>query len=170
MTLDVDQFRSPIGMLVVAARDGRLCALEFAARWPRRQRVLARRFGSVVTRRTPDPAGAVTALRAYFSGDRDALARVAVDPGGTEFQRKVWAALVRIPPGRTLSYRELAATIGAPAAVRAVGAANGANPVALVIPCHRVIAADGTLGGYAGGLHRKRWLLAHEGAPAGSAA
>jgi len=168
MTLEVAEFRSPIGALVVAARDGRLCALEFAARWPRRQRALARRFGPVTVQRVPDPAGAVTALQSYFAGARDALARVPVDPGGTEFQRRVWAALVRIPPGRTLSYRELAAAIGAPTAVRAVGAANGANPVALVIPCHRVIAADGTLGGYAGGLRRKRWLLAHEAA--GSAA
>ena len=170
MTLDVAEFRSPIGTLVVAARDGRLCALEFAVRWPRRQHALARRFGPLTIQRTPDPAGGVTALQSYFAGARDALARVPVDPGGTEFQRRVWAALVRIPPGRTLSYRELAAAIGAPAAVRAVGAANGANPVALVIPCHRVIAADGTLGGYAGGLRRKRWLLAHERAAAGSAA
>ena len=164
MTLDVAEFRSPIGTLVVAARDGRLCALEFAARWPRRQRLLARRFGSLTIHRAPDPAGAVTALRSYFAGDRDALGRIAVDPHGTEFQRRVWAALARIPAGETRSYRDLAAAIGSPTAVRAVGAANGANPVALVIPCHRVIAADGTLGGYAGGLHRKRWLLEHEGA------
>ena len=164
MTLDLTEFRSPLGALVVAARDGRLCALEFAGRWPRRRRALARRFGPLVIHRTPDPAGAVTALRSYFAGDRNALARVPVDPHGTEFQRRVWAALARIPAGETRSYRELAAAIGAPAAVRAVGAANGANPVALVIPCHRVIAADGTLGGYAGGLRRKRWLLEHEGA------
>jgi len=170
MTLDVAEFHSPIGALVVAARDGKLCALEFVARWPRRRRALARRFGSLEIRRSADPAGAVTALRSYFAGYRDALARVAVDPDGTDFQRRVWAALGRIPAGETRSYRELAAEIGAPAAVRAVGAANGANPVALVIPCHRVIAADGTLGGYAGGLRRKRWLLAHEGAAAGSAA
>ena len=87
---------------------------------------------------------------------------------GTEFQREVWAALRTIPPGRTLSYGDLAKKIGRPTAVRAVGAANGANPVSLVVPCHRVIAADGTLGGYGWGLERKRWLLAHEGALSGT--
>ena len=162
MMLEVAEFRSPIGTIVLVARDGRLCALEFAARWPRRRRALERRFGPLALRPAPDPAGAATALAAYFAGARDALARVPVDPGGTTFQRRVWTALRQIPAGRTMSYRDLAAAIGVPAAVRAVAAANGANPVALVVPCHRVIGADGTLTGYAGGLRRKRWLLAHE--------
>jgi O-6-methylguanine DNA methyltransferase len=99
---------------------------------------------------------------ADFAGALDALERVPVDPGGTPFQQRVWEALRRIAPGTTMSYAELARTIGAPAAGRAVGAANGANPVCLAIPCHRVIGADGSLTGYAAGVHRKRWLLAHE--------
>ena len=164
MTLDVTEFRSPIGRMILAARDDRLCALEFAARWPARRRALERRFGTIVLRRAVDPAGAVTALREYFAGVLQAIGRLPIDPGGTAFQRRVWTALGRIPPGRTLSYRELAEAIGASAAVRAVGAANGANPIALVVPCHRVIGADGSLTGYAGGLRRKRWLLAHEAA------
>jgi len=162
MTLDVAEFQSPLGKIVVAAREGRLCALEFAERWPRRRRALGRRFGTLVLCRAADPAGAVSALGAYFAGARDAFARVPLDPGGTAFQRRVWAVLGCIPSGRTRSYRDLAASIGAPRAVRAVGAANGANPIALAIPCHRVIGADGKLTGYAGGLRRKRWLLSHE--------
>jgi methylated-DNA-[protein]-cysteine S-methyltransferase len=162
MTLEVAECTSPIGSITLAARDGRLCALEFTERWPRRRAALVARFGAVELRRAADPAGAVAALAAYFAGDLDALARIAVDPGGTPFQRRVWAALRRVPAGRSVSYGELAREIGAPAAARAVGAGNGANPVALVIPCHRVIRGDGALGGYAGGVRRKRWLLAHE--------
>jgi methylated-DNA-[protein]-cysteine S-methyltransferase len=101
-------------------------------------------------------------LDAYFAGALDALDNVAIDPGGTPFQQSVWSALRRVPPGETTTYLALARTIGAPAAVRAVGAANGANPIWLVIPCHRAIGSDGRLVGYAGGLERKRWLLEHE--------
>jgi methylated-DNA-[protein]-cysteine S-methyltransferase len=164
MLLEMAEWTSPIGRITLAARDGRLCALEFTERWPRRRAALAARFGEIELRRAVDPGGAVSALAAYFAGDVGALARVRVDPGGTAFQRRVWRALRRLPPGRTASYGELARAIGAPAAARAVGAGNGANPVALVIPCHRVVRGDGALGGYAGGVRRKRWLLAHEGA------
>ena len=104
-------------------------------------------------------------LVAYFQGELDALDRLAVDLAGTPFQMEVWAALRTIPVGTTLSYGALATRIGRPSAVRAVAAANGANPVALVVPCHRVIAADGKLHGYAGGLHRKAWLLQYEASP-----
>ena len=85
-----------------------------------------------------------------------------MDTGGTPFQRKVWSALRDIGVGRTASYSEVAKAVGSPSAVRAVGAANGANPIPIVIPCHRVIGADGSLCGYGGGLERKRWLLRHE--------
>ena len=162
MRLDLAKLRSPIGTIVLAVRGGALCALEFAERWPHRRACLARRFGEVEFVPADDPARVTTALAAYFAGDLRALEGLAVDPGGTPFQRAVWDALGRIPPGETVSYRTLARAIGRPAAVRAVGAANGANPVGLVVPCHRVIGADGSLTGYAGGLHRKRWLLAHE--------
>jgi methylated-DNA-[protein]-cysteine S-methyltransferase len=86
-----------------------------------------------------------------------------VTTGGTDFQRTVWKALRAIPAGETRTYGQLAAAIGSPRAVRAAGLANGQNPVAVIVPCHRVIGANGTLTGYAGGLARKRWLLAHEG-------
>lgn len=112
-----------------------------------------------------DPHGAVDALRAYFAGDLRALDHLPVAAPGTEFQRECWRALRAIPPGTTTTYAALAESIGRPEAVRAVGAANGANPIAIVVPCHRVIGADGRLVGYAGGLERKRALLHHEGAP-----
>ena len=101
-------------------------------------------------------------LREYFAGERQAF-DVPMNLEGTPFQRKVWAELLRIPFGEAISYAELARRVGMPTASRAVGSANGQNPVALIVPCHRVIAADGTLGGYGGGLDRKEWLLAHEG-------
>lgn len=155
---------TPLGPVMLVARGRRLCALEFATRRARVVRDLERRFGPVSLHPSADPAGAARALRAYFRGRLDALDGIEVDLAGTPFQRRVWAALRRIPAGRTLSYAQLAATIGRPAAVRAVGTANGRNPVSLVVPCHRVIATGGGLGGYGGGLDRKRWLLAHEGA------
>ncbi|HEY5143349.1 MAG TPA: methylated-DNA--[protein]-cysteine S-methyltransferase [Solirubrobacteraceae bacterium] len=114
-----------------------------------------------------DPFGAGAALEAYFAGDLGALAALPVAPGGTDFQRSVWGALRAIPPGATRSYGRLAAAAGRPGAARAAGAANGANPVSLVVPCHRVVGADGRLTGYGGGLDRKRRLLAHEGAVVG---
>lgn len=111
-----------------------------------------------------DPSGMADALRRYFDGDLEAIADLPVRfDRGTPFQQEVWAALRTIPLGETISYAELAEMVGRPTGYRAVGSANGQNPVGIVVPCHRVIAADGTLGGYAGGLDRKRWLLAHEG-------
>ena len=102
------------------------------------------------------------------------LAGIEWRTAGTPFQRRVWTGLTTIPPGETLSYGALAAKLGCPRSVRAVGTANGANPISVVVPCHRVIGADGSLTGYGGGLERKRWLLNHEGAafrdlPTGSA-
>jgi methylated-DNA-[protein]-cysteine S-methyltransferase len=164
MTIEVANLQTPIGEITMAVCDGRLCALDFAERWPRRWAKLEKRFGKIELRRANDPAGVVSRLQRYFGGDLDALAPIAMDPGGTPFQRKVWNALLRIPPGSTMSYGELARSIGAPSASRAVGAANGANPIGIVTPCHRVVGADGSLTGYAAGVERKRWLLAHEGA------
>jgi methylated-DNA-[protein]-cysteine S-methyltransferase len=167
MTLDLAEFRSPIGRILVAVRDGALCALEFREHWPRRHPRLTQRFGTLEFR-PRDPAGVCGRLAAYFAGDLHALDALALDAGGTPFQRQVWAALRQIPPGETVSYQTLARRIGAPEAARAVGAANGANPIAIAVPCHRVIAADGRLSGYAGGVERKRWLLAHERAGTGA--
>jgi methylated-DNA-[protein]-cysteine S-methyltransferase len=115
--------------------------------------------------RAADPGGLTTAFRAYFAGQLDAIADIAVaedDAIGTPFQRAVWRALRTIPCGQTRSYGDIARQIGRPAAVRAVGLANGSNPICVVVPCHRVIGASGKLVGYGGGIERKRWLLAHE--------
>src|SRR5579859_4947733 len=112
-----------------------------------------------------NPHGLSAAITSYFTGDLAAIDRIPVDTGGTDFQQKVWRALRDIPCGSTTSYGQLAKQIGHPAAVRAVGTANGANPVAVVLPCHRVIGASGSLTGYGGGIERKRWLLDHERSP-----
>ena len=162
MTLEVAEFHSPIGTIMLAVRDGALAALVFAEGWPDRRARLVKRFGDVDLRGAANPAGVSGRLAAYFAGDLGALDAIPVDPGGTPFQRRVWAALRTIPAGETVSYQTLARRIGAPTAVRAVGAANGDNPVGIVVPCHRVIGADGSLTGYAGGIERKRWLLTHE--------
>jgi methylated-DNA-[protein]-cysteine S-methyltransferase len=108
-------------------------------------------------------AQAARELDEYFAGRRRAFA-VALDPSGTAFQREVWTALARIPFAATWSYGQLAAAIGRPSASRAVGAANGKNPLPIIVPCHRVIGQDGSLTGFGGGLPTKRWLLAHEAA------
>ncbi len=104
-------------------------------------------------------------MRRYFAGELDALADIDVDLGGTPFQHAVWSALRSIDPGTTVSYRDVAESVGRPTSSRAVGNAVGGNPIAIVVPCHRVITSGGGLGGFGGGLDRKRWLLAHEGAP-----
>jgi methylated-DNA-[protein]-cysteine S-methyltransferase len=112
-----------------------------------------------------DPGGIRARLRDYYAGDLEVLSAIPVRfDRGTFFQQQVWRALQGIPVGETISYAELARRVRRPTAFRAVGSANGQNPIGVVVPCHRVIAADGSLGGYAGGLDRKRWLLAHEGA------
>lgn len=164
MTIETGEVETPIGTLAVAVRDGRLCALEFDGVRARLAARLAQRFGTLTVRLAADPGGVVALLRQYMDGRLDALASIPVDTAGTPFQQAVWAAMRAIPAGATLSYGELARRIGAPAAIRAVGAASGANPVPVVVPCHRVVGSDGGLTGFGGGLPRKRWLLAHEGA------
>ncbi|HEY7956123.1 MAG TPA: methylated-DNA--[protein]-cysteine S-methyltransferase [Polyangia bacterium] len=162
-TLETATVRSPVGALTLYAHDGALCGLAFSDHDERLRADLAARFGEDLKYvRARDPAFAVTRLRRYLAGELDALDDIAVELGGTPFQARVWAALREIPAGATWSYAKLARAIGSPEAVRAVGAANGRNPVSLVVPCHRVIASDGTLCGYGGGIERKRWLLTHE--------
>jgi methylated-DNA-[protein]-cysteine S-methyltransferase len=162
--IETAELDTPIGPLVLAVRGGKVCTVGFDRDGSRMQAMLRQRFPDAKLRRVEDPAGAVTRLRAYFDGDLTVLDAIPVDLGGTPFQAKVWNALRRIPAGQTMSYRDLALAIGKPKAVRAVGLANGANPVAIVVPCHRVIGADGSLTGFGGGLHVKRYLLEHEGA------
>ena len=162
--LTLDRVATPVGeVLLVTDGEGAVRALDFSDYESRMMRLLGRYSpGFTLTDgRAPDTVR--RAVEAYFSGDVTALDGVAVRTGGTDFQRMVWAALRAIPAGETRSYGQLAAAIGSPRAVRAAGLANGQNPVAVIVPCHRVIGANGTLTGYAGGLERKRWLLAHEG-------
>jgi methylated-DNA-[protein]-cysteine S-methyltransferase len=109
----------------------------------------------------PELTEAVTQLEQYFSGKRKEF-NLKLNPQGTDFQKRVWQALQDIPYGRTASYMELSRQLGDPLAIRAVAAANGKNPLWIIIPCHRVIGSDGSLTGYAGGLWRKKWLLEHE--------
>jgi methylated-DNA-[protein]-cysteine S-methyltransferase len=165
MLLDHAECISPVGPIFLFARSDRLCALSVGHSREQALREIERHFGPTELHQVADPAGAVSALNRYWAGDLRALDGIEVDPGGTAFQQRVWEALRAIPVGTVVSYSTLARSIGSPTAVRAVGAANGANPVAIVIPCHRVIGADGSLTGYGGGLPVKRWLLAHEGAP-----
>jgi methylated-DNA-[protein]-cysteine S-methyltransferase len=163
-TLETARIDTPAGTVWLAAHGGALVGAGFVEAAPRLLARLEARFGPLETRDVADPAGAVTALVRFLSGDLPALDAVPVDLGGTPFQRDVWSALRTIPAGSTITYAELARRVGRPRAARAVGAANGANPVSIVVPCHRVVGKDG-LRGYAGGLPRKEWLLAHEGVP-----
>ena len=164
MLLALSRLDSPVGSLVFAAGESSLHALEFFESGAELRAKLERSLPQARFAKGTGRGFVGDALRAYFAGEITALERLPVEGAGTPFQRKVWAALRTIPPGRTTSYRALAEQIGCPGASRAVGAANGQNPIALVVPCHRVIAADGTLCGYGGGLWRKEWLLRHEGA------
>jgi methylated-DNA-[protein]-cysteine S-methyltransferase len=155
---------SPIGPLAIGVKDGVLVGVDLRGDVARLRSDLARRLGTTQAGEARDPGGVVSCIRRYFDGELHALDEIAAEPGGTPFQRRVWLTLREIPPGRTWSYSDLARAVGRPNAVRAVGAANGANPIALVLPCHRVIGKDGSLTGYGGGLDRKQWLLRHEGA------
>lgn len=155
---------TPVGPLVLLAREGILLMLEFEDAEPRVEREMRTRFRGEDHQPAEDPFGLCSRIQAYFSGDLSAIEGIATEGGGTEFQRRVWAELKRIPCSVTISYGELARRLGDVKAVRAVGTANGRNPIAIVVPCHRVIGADGSLTGYGGGLDRKRWLLVHEGA------
>jgi len=150
------RFRSPVGPLTIEAGDAGVYGVAFGERGPSRAGV------SASARAHLDAAE--EALRQYFAGRPPRLPPL--DLRGTPFQRRVWDALLAIPWGETRSYGEIAAALGRSGAARAVGGANHENPVAILVPCHRVVQAGGGLGGYGGGLEVKRWLLAHEAAHA----
>ena len=165
MNLHLERLPTAIGdMLIVTDDADRLRALDFADYEERMLTLLRRHYGKVELRERTAPSPARRAVEAYMAGDLRALDEIEVATGGTEFQRQVWAALRAIPVGETVSYGRLAERIGRPKAVRAVGLANGSNPIGVVVPCHRVIGSSGHLTGYAGGMERKEWLLKHEGA------
>ena len=164
--LYIEAIPTPVGEgRLVTDGEGNLRAFDWASHEARMHLLLRRQYRTAPSLEAGHaPQGIKQAFEAYFAGDLDALIPIAWRTGGTEFQRKVWTALCAIPAGQTESYGQLAARIGLPKAVRAVGLANGANPVGVVVPCHRVIGANGSLTGYGGGIERKRWLLAHEAA------
>lgn len=162
--LILDRAPSPIGeLLIVTDEAGALRALDFDDHEARLDRLLKIHYGPL----RPEPGGAPVVIRqalaAYFAGELEALRRIAWATNGTAFQHAVWTALTQIPAGQTITYSDLARRAGRPAAIRAAGHANGANPLSIVAPCHRVIGMNGSLTGYGGGVERKRWLLAHEG-------
>ena len=162
MLLHYDEFASPIGRILFASDGAAVCALDFEDYRERMRRLLGKRFARLVFQRHSDPQNLEQRLRAYFDGDAFALESVPVKTGGSTFQEQVWKMLRTIPAGETWTYGQLANRIGRPQAARAVGHANSLNPVAIILPCHRVIGASSSLTGYAGGLERKRWLLEHE--------
>jgi O-6-methylguanine DNA methyltransferase len=156
---------SPLGPLsAITAADGTIHALEFADDDTRLHRLFRRHHGDAAITKGPPPAGLANAMAAYFAGNLTAIDALPVAAIGTPFQQAAWAALRTIPAGQTRSYGQQAASMGKPSATRAVGLANGANPIGIIVPCHRVIGAGGALTGYAAGVERKAWLLAHEGA------
>ena len=160
-----DHIETPVGALrIVCDEKGILRAVDFAGHDERYQLQLERHYGIQRTDLHPasDPFGLSSLLRRYVAGEISVIASIQVETMGTEFQKEVWSELRRIPAGMTISYGELARRIGRPSAVRAVGLANGSNPTCVVVPCHRVIGANGKLTGFGGGLHRKEWLLRHE--------
>lgn len=160
-----DEIHTPVGdALIVTDCTGLLRAFDWKDRCEDMMTLLGRHYGLVKLERRRANLQITQAIQNYFEGDLTALQTVTWQTGGSLFQKKVWEALASIEPGKTLAYGALAEKLGMPGAARAVGLANGANPISLFIPCHRVIGASGALTGYGGGVARKRWLLRHEGA------
>jgi methylated-DNA-[protein]-cysteine S-methyltransferase len=165
LPLFLDRFATPIGeMLIIVDGSGNLRAIDWVEHESRTRSFLQLHYGEngFSLKSEGNPSGFSKAIRAYFAGELHAIDSLPVQTAGTPFQQEVWQALRQIPCGTTISYAQLAEQIGRPKAVRAVGLANGCNPIPIVVPCHRVIGSDGSLTGYGGGMERKRWLLEHE--------
>jgi methylated-DNA-[protein]-cysteine S-methyltransferase len=166
-TFVLDRVQTPIGVLLIVTDEGdRLRATEFEDHEDRMRRSLRLGAGtqdSSMVRKGRAPQSVRNRIEAYFGGRLDAIDGIETATLGTAFQEKVWRALRKIPPGKTLTYGALARRIGEDKAIRAVGAANGANPIGVIVPCHRLIGANGSLIHYGGGIARKQWLLQHEG-------
>lgn len=162
--LFLDRFDSPVGDILLVSDGKQLNAVDYGDYEHRMLGLLQTHHKTLKLSPANNPGGFSDRLRAYFSGALDAIEALPVDPAGTEFQQQVWRSLLTIPCGEVWSYGQLAQQLGKPGAARAVGLANSKNPISIVVPCHRVVGANGKLTGYAGGLERKRWLLNHEGA------
>jgi methylated-DNA-[protein]-cysteine S-methyltransferase len=164
-TFSLEHLDTPTGRIVLMSEGNVLRVLDWENKAARMQRLLQKHYGNNVhLQPATQPSEALLALQAYFNGDIEAVNHIQTATNGTEFQKAVWNALRTIPAGQTMSYGELATTIGNPKASRAVGLANGSNPIAIIVPCHRVIGANSSLTGFGGGLERKHWLLDHENA------
>jgi len=163
MELLIDSFDSALGKILLVSDGKRLCALDYADYEHRMLTLLRRHYADFQLRKASDPQGFSSLINSYLTGDLGCIDPIPVNTGGTTFQQHVWSALRTIPPGTVLTYGELATQLGKPTAYRAVGMTNALNPIAIVVPCHRLVGANGALTGYAGGLERKRWLLQHEG-------
>jgi methylated-DNA-[protein]-cysteine S-methyltransferase len=159
-----DSIPTPIGDMMLLASDGVMLLLEFVDAEGRVEREISARFSNTEITPASNPFGFSERIADYFAGDLNTIDDIPTDGGGTEFQKRVWAGLRQIPCGTTISYGELATRLGDKNAMRAVGLANGRNPISIVVPCHRVIGANGSMTGYGGGMARKEWLLRHEGA------
>lgn len=161
----LERFSTPIGqILLVTDEQQDVRAVDWHDYEERMHLLMARQYKGfdLSLRESTQASPASRTLQAYFDGELGGIDTIRVALGGTDFQRQVWSALRSIPAGQLLSYSDLAIRIGRPSAVRAVGLANGANPISIVLPCHRVVGSNASLTGYGGGLHRKRWLLEHE--------
>ena len=161
--LQSDTYQSPIGEILIVADGDQLCFLDFRDNDDRIDKLLNARFGEYELVSTANLLDMQSRLKRYFAGDWNAFEGLQISTNGTKFQQRVWKSLQSINPGKAISYAQLADSISKPSAVRAVASANARNPVAIAIPCHRVIGKDGSLRGYAGGMERKAWLLRHEG-------
>jgi len=157
------ELETPLGIVYVVTDGTSVRAVDFEGFEDRMRRLLDRHYDQYVFHASGNTLDAIRRLAAYFAGDLEAIQDIAVETNGTAFQKRVWSALRTIPAGATVSYKAIAERIGQPKASRAVGLANGANPIGIIVPCHRVIGANADLTGYGGGLERKRWLLEHEG-------
>lgn len=162
MRLLAQHLATPVGEITLVTYEAELMALSFAGRDQELRTYLERRISGYELQPATHESLSAKKILAYFNGELHALGELEVSPRGTEFQQSVWTALRDIQPGTTASYGEVAGAIGNPGASRAVGLANRHNPIALVVPCHRVIGANGKLTGFAGGIERKAWLLEHE--------
>ncbi len=162
MQLDLTIYSSPVGEIAIFSNNGKLCLVDFHDNRDRIDQLLTRRYGAFEIRHDGGLRWIREKFERYFNGDWNAFEDIDLDTGGTQFQQNVWNRLKAISIGETLSYTGLAQEIGRPKAVRAVAGANASNPIAIIIPCHRVIGKNGAMRGYAGGVDRKKWLLKHE--------
>jgi methylated-DNA-[protein]-cysteine S-methyltransferase len=164
MTFQLEELDSPIGRILLVSGGGSVRALDFGGCEARLARLLTAHWGTPPEFHSGRSTGFLRRVADYFAGDLRAVDALPVETAGTGFQESIWRALRQIPAGHTWTYGQLAGHISKPRAVRAAGHANSLNPVGIIVPCHRVIGANSSLTGYAGGIERKQWLLRHEGA------